>query len=38
MAAAAGNVRVIDGETIEADGTTVRLYGIDAPEAGQRRA
>lgn len=28
-------VEVIDGDTIEVDGTMVQLYGIDAPELGQ---
>lgn len=28
-------VRVIDGDTIEIDGTVHRIWGIDAPEAGQ---
>lgn len=37
-AAIASDVRVVDGDTIEINGTTVRLYGIDAPEAGQRCA
>jgi len=32
----AGEVQVIDGDTIEIAGTTYRLYGIDAPEAGQK--
>jgi endonuclease YncB( thermonuclease family) len=31
----AGSVRVVDGDTIELIGTTYRLHGIDAPEAGQ---
>jgi endonuclease YncB( thermonuclease family) len=31
----AGNVRVVDGDTLEIAGTTYRLHGIDAPEAGQ---
>jgi endonuclease YncB( thermonuclease family) len=29
------DVRVIDGDTIEVDGTTYRIEGIDAPEVGQ---
>ena len=29
------SVRVIDGDTLEIDGHTVQLYGIDAPELGQ---
>lgn len=29
------SVRVIDGDTIELDGRTVRLWGVDAPEAAQ---
>ena len=28
-------LKVIDGDTIELDGRTFRLYGIDAPELGQ---
>ncbi len=31
----AGDVRVIDGDTIVMDGTRYRLAGIDAPEMGQ---
>jgi endonuclease YncB( thermonuclease family) len=31
----AGSVRVVDGDTLEVSGTTYRLHGIDAPEAGQ---
>jgi endonuclease YncB( thermonuclease family) len=30
-----GRASVIDGDTIEIRGTRVRLFGIDAPEAGQ---
>ena len=30
-----GTPRVIDGDTIELDGRTVRLHGVDAPELGQ---
>ena len=30
-----GPARVIDGDTLEVAGTTVRLFGIDAPERGQ---
>lgn len=32
---AAGRARIIDGDTIIVHGTTIRLDGIDAPEAGQ---
>lgn len=28
-------MRVVDGDTVEIAGTTYRLHGIDAPEAGQ---
>ena len=31
----AGSLRVVDGDTLELDGITYRLHGIDAPEAGQ---
>jgi endonuclease YncB( thermonuclease family) len=31
---APGAIEVIDGDTIRADGRTVRLVGFDAPEAG----
>ena len=36
----AGNATVIDGDTLDVAGARVRLFGIDAPEAGQtcRRA
>lgn len=34
-AAAADGVRVVDGDTLELGGEKIRLYGIDAPEAGQ---
>lgn len=33
--AVSGPARIVDGDTIEVAGTTVRLEGIDAPEAGQ---
>lgn len=33
---AAGEVRVIDGDTLEVGAETIRLWGIDAPEGGQR--
>ena len=26
------DVRIIDGDTLQVDGATIRLYGIDAPE------
>ncbi|NGO50594.1 thermonuclease family protein [Mesorhizobium camelthorni] len=31
-----GIAKVIDGDTIRIGGTTIRLHGIDAPEAGQK--
>jgi endonuclease YncB( thermonuclease family) len=31
----AAPVAVIDGDTMQADGTVIQLYGIDAPELGQ---
>ncbi len=31
-----GSARIVDGDTIEVADTKVRLFGIDAPEAGQR--
>jgi endonuclease YncB( thermonuclease family) len=34
--AAGDNVRIVDGDTIEVDGTSFRIFGIDAPEGGQR--
>lgn len=34
--AAVSDVRVVDGDTLEIDGTVYRLNGIDAPEHGQR--
>lgn len=33
--ACAASVRVVDGDTIQLAGKTIRLHGIDAPEAGQ---
>ncbi|MES0881789.1 thermonuclease family protein [Roseibium sp. SCP14] len=33
--ASAASVNVVDGDTIDIDGQRLRLYGIDAPEAGQ---
>lgn len=33
-----GKVQVVDGDTIMISHTTIRLYGIDAPETGQRCA
>lgn len=35
-AGAQGEVRVIDGDTIAVDGTTVRIMGLDAPELHAR--
>ncbi len=31
-----GKVEIVDGDTIEIAGASIRLYGIDAPEAGQK--
>ena len=36
LPAQAESVHVVDGDTIQISGTTFRLHGIDAPEAGQR--
>lgn len=33
--ASSAGTRVVDGDTLEVDGVTYRLHGIDAPEAGQ---
>lgn len=33
--ASASEVHVIDGDTLRVDGKTIRIFGIDAPEAGQ---
>ena len=33
---AAGEARVIDGDTIKIGSVTIRLWGMDAPEMGQR--
>ncbi len=35
LAEVAGPPRVVDGDTLEVQGTVIRLYGIDAPELGQ---
>lgn len=35
---AGAEVRVIDGDSLELDGETMRINGIDAPEAGQKCA
>ena len=32
----AANVQIIDGDTLDLDGTRYRINGIDAPEAGQK--
>lgn len=37
-AAAQGRITVLDGDTLRLDGETIRLWGIDAPEGGQRCA
>lgn len=34
-AALAAEVHVIDGDTLKVNGKTIRIFGIDAPEAGQ---
>lgn len=31
----AGSVRVLDGDTLDMDGTRIRMFGIDAPESKQ---
>ena len=36
MVVLTGEARVIDGDTIEVEGTRIRLQGIDAPETRQR--
>jgi len=38
LPALAGEVVIVDGDTLILDGTTYRLHGIDAPEAGQKCA
>ncbi len=35
LAEVTGPPRIIDGDTVEVQGTVIRLYGIDAPELGQ---
>lgn len=35
-AAAQARITVLDGDTLRLDGETIRLWGIDAPEGGQR--
>jgi endonuclease YncB( thermonuclease family) len=35
LPAFAESVRVVDGDTLQVDGVTYRLWGIDAPEAAQ---
>lgn len=31
-----GKARIVDGDTFKVNGETIRLFGIDAPEAGQK--
>ncbi len=35
LAEITGRPKIIDGDTLEVQGQTIRLYGIDAPELGQ---
>ena len=35
LAEVTGPPKVVDGDTVEVQGTVIRLYGIDAPEFGQ---
>lgn len=36
VSSAAAQVRIVDGDTLELDGTVYRLNGVDAPEQAQR--